>query len=84
MIVHDTRIIRCGGVQTVEIPSEFAFADDVIEVRIVRSGSGLMVSAATPVGSWKEYFERGPYVSEDFMSERVDPPPQERDFSGWG
>jgi virulence-associated protein VagC len=46
----------------------------------MRSGAELIICPVRRLKGWKEFFERGPWVSEDFMSERVDPPPQERDF----
>jgi antitoxin VapB len=54
-----------------------AFPDGVKDVEIVRTGDQLVI---TPVGrSWIELFERGPRVSEDFMEERIDPLPDERE-----
>jgi virulence-associated protein VagC len=34
---------------------------------------------ATSPGSWDEFFD-GPGVSDDFMRDRDQPPPQEREF----
>ena len=82
MIVN-AKIRRCNGSQSLRIPAKLAFPNGVKEVTIVRSGGDLMISPVRPLKSWKEFFERGPWVSEDFMSERVDPPWQERDFSSW-
>jgi antitoxin VapB len=78
MIVQ-TKIHRRKGCPSIRIPSEFALPDEVKEVRIMRSGADLIISPVRRLKSWKEFFERGPWVSQDFMSERVDPP-QERDF----
>ena len=49
----------------------------------MKSGDGLIITPVKPLKGWKEFFERGPWVSADFMSERVDPPWRERDFSSW-
>jgi hypothetical protein len=32
--------------------------------------------------TWKDFFERGPRATEDFLPDREQPPHQERDF-GW-
>jgi antitoxin VapB len=52
----------------VRLPKEMAFPDDVQQVEIVRSGQSRII---TPVGKgWADYFERGPFVTDDFMNER--------------
>lgn len=64
--------------QAVRLPAEMRFPDSVkrVEVRVV--GNSRVI---TPVGgTWEEYFNKGPTVSDDFMLERIDPPPQERDM----
>jgi antitoxin VapB len=64
--------------QAVRLPAEMRFPDSVkkVEVRVV--GNSRVI---TPAGTgWQEYFSKGPTVSDDFMSERVDSTPQEREF----
>ena len=70
MIVN-TKIRRRKGSQSIRIPSEFALPDSVKEVM---TDDGLIITPVKPLKSWKEFFERGPWVSADFLSERVDPP----------
>lgn len=63
--------------QAVRLPAETRFPDSVrkVEVRIV--GNSRVI---TPVGtSWQEYFNTPAAVTDDFMSERIDPPPEARD-----
>jgi antitoxin VapB len=63
--------------QAVRLPKEVAFPDDVRQVDIIKRGNTRII---TPVGKrWEDWFEKGPGVSEDFMNERIDPPPQERE-----
>ncbi len=72
-----SRIIKSGRTQAVRLPKAVAFPDDVREVEIFKIGETRVIS---PIGRrWDDYFLRGPRVSDDFMVERVDPPPQKRE-----
>ena len=63
--------------QAVRLPKAVAFAEDVRDVEITRIGNSRPI---TPVAqSWSELFLYGPRVSEDFMREREDPAPEERE-----
>jgi antitoxin VapB len=63
--------------QAVRLPKAVAFPEGVHQVEILRVGNSRLI---TPVGRrWDEFFNNGPRVSEDFMSERDQPPPQERE-----
>ena len=79
-MIMQLRSTGAKGNQSIRIPNQFAFPDEVEEVRTIQSGPDLIISPVRRLKSWKEFFERGPWVPEDFMSERVDLPPQERDF----
>jgi antitoxin VapB len=62
--------------QAVRLPKPVAMPEHVRQVEIVKLGRSRLVS---PAGrSWDEFFD-GPAVSEDFMSEREQPPAQVRD-----
>jgi antitoxin VapB len=62
--------------QAVRLPKAVAFPEGVHQVEIIRLGNSRLI---TPVGRrWDEFFVDGPRVSEDFMSERDQPPVQER------
>jgi antitoxin VapB len=63
--------------QAVRLPKAVAFPEGVHQVEIIRLGNSRLI---TPVGRrWDEFFVNGPRVSEDFMNERDQPPPQERE-----
>jgi antitoxin VapB len=63
--------------QAVRLPKEVAFPAEVRLVEIVKVGERRII---TPAGKrWDDFFLDGPKVSDDFMSERVDPPPEERE-----
>ena len=62
--------------QVVLLPQAVAFPEGVRDVEIIKVGSSRVIS---PVGNrWGDYFLRAPRVSEDFMTERVQPAPEER------
>ena len=76
MIVK-SKLFKSNRSQAVRIPKAVAFPEGVEEVEIVRSGANLIVS---PAGKrWDYLFERGPRISEDFMQERIDPLPDDRE-----
>jgi antitoxin VapB len=63
--------------QAVRLPKEVAFPPNVREVEIIRRGNTRII---TPVGKrWEDFFDNGPQIADDFMTERADPPPQERE-----
>ena len=62
--------------QAVRLPKAVSFPDDVRQVEIIKVGSSRVI---TPVGKrWDDFFANGPRVSEDFMSERVQPAAEKR------
>jgi antitoxin VapB len=62
--------------QAVRLPKSVALPEDVKRVEVIKLGHARLI---TPVGhSWDDFFE-GPGVSEDFMSERNQPPMQQRE-----
>jgi antitoxin VapB len=76
MIVK-SKVFKTNRSQAVRIPKAVAFPEGVEEVEIDRTGDRLVI---TPAGrSWKDFFENGPFVSEDFMAESEDGPPEERE-----
>jgi antitoxin VapB len=63
--------------QAVRLPKAVAFPDDVHQVEIIKVGQSRVI---TPVGRrWDDFFTHGPRASEDFMSEREQPPAEERE-----
>lgn len=63
--------------QAVRLPKSVAFPDGVHQVDIIKIGQGRLVC---PVGTrWDDLFANGPRASDDFMSERAQPAPEERE-----
>lgn len=63
--------------QAVRLPKAVAFPADVHQVEIIKVGQSRII---TPVGRrWDDFFLDGPRVSDEFMKEREQPPPEERE-----
>lgn len=72
-----TTLFKSNRSQAVRLPKAVAFPENVREVEIVKIGDSRII---TPVRrSWSDWFLNGPRVSGDFMSEREQPPVQERE-----
>ncbi len=70
-------VFRSNRSQAVRLPKAVAFPEDVHRVEIIQIGQARLI---TPVGRrWDDFFLNGPDVSEDFISERVQPPAEERE-----
>ena len=68
-------VFKSNRSQAVRLPKAVAFPEEVREVEIIKCGNSRVI---TPVGrGWSDFFLNGPRVSEDFMIERDDPPPEE-------
>jgi antitoxin VapB len=76
-MVATTKLFMTNRSQAVRLPKELAFPPEVTEVEIIKRGSGVLI---LPKGkSWDDYFDRGTRASDDFMAERIQPPPDERE-----
>lgn len=63
--------------QAVRLPKAVAFPEDVHQVDILKIGRSRVI---VPKGKrWDDLFEHGPRVSDDFLSEREQPPVEERE-----
>ena len=63
--------------QAVRLPKAVAFPDNVQQVDILKIGRSRVI---VPKGQrWHDFFQSGPRVSEDFMTEREQPAPEERE-----
>jgi len=72
-----TTLFKSNRSQAVRLPKGVAFPEGVHEVEIIKVGISRII---IPIGKrWDTFFCDGPQVSDDFMAERVDPPPQERE-----
>ncbi len=70
------KIFMNGRSQAVRIPKEYRF--DVSEVYISKHGDNIVISPKKP--SWDEFFNKPSAFNDDFLKDREDVPPQERDF----
>jgi antitoxin VapB len=70
-------VFKSNRSQAVRLPKAVALPDDVKEVEIVKLGRSRLITPAG--GSWEEFFN-GPRASDDFMRDRDQPPPQEREL----
>jgi antitoxin VapB len=70
-----TTLFKNGSSQAVRLPKEFRFKKD--KIYIYQEGDKIILSAGPR--SWRDFFEKTPLVSKDFMSDRLDAAPQERE-----
>jgi antitoxin VapB len=70
-------VFKSNRSQAVRLPKDVAFPESVHQVEIIKVGDARVIA---PAGQrWKEFFENGPHVSDDFMVERVQPPLEKRE-----
>jgi antitoxin VapB len=63
--------------QAVRLPKAVAFPEGVHEVDIFKIGRSRVI---VPKGRrWDDLFQSGPKVSEDFMTQREQPPAEDRE-----
>jgi antitoxin VapB len=70
MVSVKTKIFKSNRSQAVRLPKEMAFPESAKNVEIIAIGNRRMIIPANE--SWDEWFN-SPRVSEDFMSERIQP-----------
>lgn len=64
-----TTVFTNNRSQAVRLPAEMRLPDGVKKVQVRVRGVERIIA---PVGqTWDEFFQRGPQVSEDFMTERA-------------
>ena len=68
------KLFKNGRSQAVRLPKEFRF--DSEEVFIWKEQNRVVL--APKPKTWREFFEEVPLMSDDFMTERSDLPPQHR------
>ena len=69
------KIFSNGSSQAVRLPKEFRF--DTTEVYIRKVGNEVVISAKKP--TWREFFNRKSTFGDDFLAERDNDFPQERE-----
>ena len=62
--------------QAIRLPKAVALPENVKRIRIIELGQARLITPADAV--WDSFFD-GPRASGDFMSERAQPPMQERE-----
>ena len=71
------KIFMNGRSQAVRLPKECRF--DCEEVYVEKQGDKVIISALRP--GWEEFFDAVSVFGDDFLTNREDLPPQERDYS---
>jgi antitoxin VapB len=75
--VTQSTVFLSNRSQAVRLPKAVAFPEGVHKVEIIKLGHSRLIS---PVGQrWDDFFLHGPRVSEDFMCDREQPPPEDRE-----
>lgn len=75
MTMQTVKIINNGNSQAVCLPEEFNFATS--EVYISKQGENLIISPKKT--TWDTFFSTPSAFDEDFLADREDTPPQERE-----
>ncbi len=70
------KIFMNGRSQAVRLPKEFRFNTD--EVYITKQGNSIILSEKKP--TWDDFFDSKSDFGDDFLNDRLDSEPQERDF----
>jgi len=70
------KIFMNGRSQAIRLPKEFRFNTD--EVFITKQGQNIIITPKKP--TWDEFFDCESVFSDDYLNERDDTQPQERDF----
>lgn len=77
MTAARSTVFKTNRSQAVRLPKAVAFPEGVREVEVIQVGDSRVI---TPVGRrWSDWFLHGTPASDDFMTERDDPPPEERE-----
>lgn len=70
------KLFKNGRSQAVRLPKEFRFEGD--EVYIYREGEKVVISATAP--GWDEFFDQKSAFAKDYLVERPNESPQDREF----
>lgn len=72
-----TTLFTSNRSQAVRLPKAVAFPEGTTQVEIVKIGDSRLI---TPVGKrWDDFFLHGPRATDDFMTDRSQPKPEERE-----
>ena len=75
MSVYIAKVFSNGRSQAVRLPKVFRFATDEVYIRQV--GDEIVLSAKKP--SWADFFSQTSAFAEDFLAQRDNAPPQQRE-----
>ena len=70
------KIFMNGRSQAVRLPKEFRFDGD--EVYVAKKGDSVVISPTKP--TWDDFFAQRSAFDDDYLSDREQHDPQERDF----
>jgi antitoxin VapB len=70
------KVFMNGRSQAVRLPKEYRFDSD--EVYISKQGSSVILTEKKP--TWDQFFDSEPAFGDDFLNDRLDAQPQERNF----
>ena len=73
---HRAKIFMNGRSQAVRLPKDFRFDCDEVFVR--RQGDDIILSPGKR--TWDDFFDQESAFDKEFMSDREQSPPQDRDF----
>lgn len=78
---REAAVFKSNRSQAVRIPKELAFPDNVKRVTIERTDDGGLVIRPKKVTAqdWEDYFRNGPFAAEDFLADREQGVPEERE-----
>lgn len=72
-----SKLFKSNKSQAVRLPKAVAFPEGVDEVEILTVGNSRLI---TPAGKrWRDFFQNGPFATDDFLSERMQLDFQERE-----
>lgn len=76
-MMANSTVFTSNRSQAIRLPKAVAFPDDVHRVDILKIGRSRVI---VPQGQrWDDLFQNGPRASDDFMDEREQPVPEERE-----
>jgi len=70
------KIFMNGRSQAVRLPKEYRFDTD--EVYVTKQGNNIIISPKKI--TWDEFFNTEPAFDDNFLNDRLDSQPQEREF----
>ena len=73
--MHTAKLFMNGNSQAVRLPKEFRFNGDFVYIR--RQGNEVILS--TQPFTWDDFFTQPSAFGDDFLAERQDTLPQERE-----